>query len=148
MNNQNQSTMVETINAKTLEALNAFYKAWKTNNLEIIDELFSSDWQDIPMAPNQKEGPQGLKDLMNFFYHTFPDVEVTLEDVFGTVDRIAVRAEMTFTHDKEFMNIKPVNNKVKISILELHHLANGKITHTYHLEDWYGLLMQSNAVNN
>lgn len=36
--------------------------------------------------------------------------------------------------------------KVKVSTLELHHLKDGKITHTWHQEDWFGLLMQSGAL--
>jgi len=33
-------------------------------------------------------------------------------------------------------------------MLELHHLKNGKITQTWHLEDWFGLLMQSRSLEN
>lgn len=138
--------MVETISSATLEAIQESYKAWQTNELTIVDTLFSQDWQDIPMAPGQKEGPEGLKNLMSFFHQTFPDIEITTQDVFGTAERIAVRAEMTFTHDKEFMGIAPINQKVKVTMLELHHLKDGKITHTWHLEDWFGLLMQSRSL--
>ncbi|MDF2931594.1 MAG: hypothetical protein K0R36_925 [Chryseobacterium sp.] len=148
MNNQNETNMVEAISLETLEAIEAFYKAWQTNDLTIIDDLFNADWQDIPMAPEQKEGSEGLKDLMTFFHQTFPDIEVTIQDIFGTAERIAVRAEMTFTHDKELMDIQPVDKKVRITILELHHLTNGKITHTWHLEDWFGLFMQSRSLKN
>jgi predicted ester cyclase len=146
MNTENEMQhMVETINSATLEAIQESYKAWQTNDLTIIDTLFSSDWQDIPMAPGQKAGPEGLKNLINFFHQTFPDIEINMQDIFCTAERIAVRAEITFTHNKEFMGISPVNQKVKVSMLELHHLKDGKITHTWHLEDWFGLLLQSRS---
>jgi predicted ester cyclase len=140
--------MVETISSATLEAIQQSYKAWQTNDLTIVDTLFSPDWQEIPMAPGQKPGPEGLKNLITFFHQTFPDIEITMQDIFGTAERIAVRAEMTFTHDKEFMGILPVNQKVKVSMLELHHLKDGKVTHTWHLEDWFGLLMQGRSLEN
>ena len=144
MNTENEmQNTVGTLNSATIEAFREAYKAWQTSDFTIIDTLFSADWQDIPLAPGQKAGPEGLKNLISFFNQTFPDIEITLQDIFGTADRIAVRAEMTFTHDKEFMGIAPVNQKVKVSLLELHHLKNGKITHTWHLEDWFGLLMHS-----
>jgi predicted ester cyclase len=147
MNTENNTpNMVESISSATLEAIQESYKAWRTNDLAIIDTLFSPDWQDIPMAPGQKAGPEGLKDLITFFHQTFPDIEITMQDIFGTAERIAVRAEMTFTHDKEFMGISPVNQKVKVTLLELLHLKDGKITHTWHLEDWFGLLMQSRSL--
>jgi len=149
MNTENNtSNMAEPISTATIEAFQASYKAWQTNDLTIIDALFSPDWQDIPMAPGQKAGPEGLKNLITIFHQTFPDIKITLQDIFGTAERIAVRAEMTFTHDKEFMGISPVNQMVKVSMLELHHLKDGKITHTWHLEDWFGLLTQSRSSEN
>ena len=147
MNTENNTpNIVEPISSATIEAIQESYKAWRTNDLTIIDTLFSPDWQDIPMAPGQKAGPEGLKDLITFFHQTFPDIEITMQDIFGTAERIAVRAEMTFTHDKEFMGISPINQKVKVTLLELLHLKDGKITHTWHLEDWFGLLMQSRSL--
>lgn len=143
---KNMPSKLVPISRATLEAIQASYEAWQTNDLTIIDTLFSPDWQDIPMAPGQKVGPEGLKNLITFFHQTFPDIEITMQDIFGTDERIAVRAEMTFTHDKEFMGISPINEKVKVSMMELLHLKDGKITHTWHLEDWFGLLMQSRSL--
>jgi predicted ester cyclase len=144
MNTGNEMTnMVETISPETLKAIRESYAAWQTNDFTIIDKLFSPDWQDIPAAPGQEAGPEGLKNVITFFRQNFPDIAINVHDIFGTADRIAVRAELTFTHDKEFMGIAPVNKKVTVSMLELHHLENNKITHTWHMEDWFGLLMQS-----
>jgi predicted ester cyclase len=140
--------MLPAISEEMIQAFQNSYKAWKTNDLTIIDTLFSPDWQDIPLAPGQKAGPEGLKNLITFFRETFPDIEITMLDIFGTAERVAVRSEITFTHDKEFMGISPVNQKVTVTSLELHHLKDGKITHTWHLEDWFGLLMQSRAAEN
>jgi predicted ester cyclase len=149
MNTEKETpNMLPAISEEMIQAFQNSYKAWKTNDLTIIDTLFSPDWQDIPMAPGQKAGPEGLKNLITFFRETFPDIEITMLDIFGTAERVAVRSEITFTHDKEFMGILPVNQKVTVTSLELHHLKDGKITHTWHLEDWFGLLMQSRAAEN
>lgn len=147
MNTENKTpNMIEGISLVTRKAIEDTYKAWQTNDFTLIDELFSPDWQDIPAAPGQETGPEGLKNLITFFRNNFPDIEINLQDIFGTADRVAVRAELTFTHNKEFMGIPPVNRKVKVTMLELHHLKNNKITHTWHMEDWFGLLMQSKTL--
>ena len=149
MNTEKETpNMLPAISEEMIQAFQNSYKAWQTNDLTIIDTLFSPDWQDIPMAPGQKAGPEGLKNLITFFRETFPDIEITMLDIFGTAERVAVRSEITFTHDKEFMGISPVNQKVTVTSLELHHLKDGKITHTWHLEDWFGLLMQSRSSEN
>jgi predicted ester cyclase len=145
---QETPNLLPAISEATLQAIQQSYKAWQTMDFTIIDTLFSPEWQDIPMAPGQEAGPQGLKNLITFFHQTFPDIEITMHDIFGTAERIAVRSEITFTHDKEFMGISAVHQKVTVSSLEIHHLKDGKITHTWHLEDWFGLLMQSRAALN
>jgi predicted ester cyclase len=145
MNIEKETSNMLPISSATLQAIQESYKAWQTNDLTIIDTLFSPDWQDIPMGPGQMAGPEGLKNLITFFHQTFPDIEIVMQDIFGTAERIAVRAEMSFTHDKEFMGLSPVNRKVKVPMMELHHLKDGKITHTWHLEDWFGLLIQSRS---
>jgi predicted ester cyclase len=131
------------LNDDIFNSIIQFYQAWETNDDAIIDKLCSPDWEDIPLAPGQPKGPQGLKNLISFFKGTFPDIKVNIRDVFGTAERVAVRGELVFTHDKAFMDIPPSNQKVNIQMFEMHHIRNGKITHTWHLEDWFGLLSQS-----
>jgi predicted ester cyclase len=133
------------LNDEIFNSIIQFYNAWETNNDTIIDELCSPDWEDIPLAPGQPKGPQGLKNLIAFFKGIFPDIKVIIRDVFGTTERVAVRGELVFTHNKAFMDIPPSNQKVNIQIFEMHHIRNGKITRTWHLEDWFGLLSQSIA---
>jgi len=84
-----------------------------------------------------------LKSLIRFFNETFPDIEIKILDIFGSADRVAVRGEMVFTHNQAFLGIPPSDRKVHIPIFEIHHLRDGKITHTWHLEDWFALLLQS-----
>jgi hypothetical protein len=51
--------MVETISSATLEAIQQSYKAWQTNDLTIVDTLFSPDWQEIQWLPGKRRGLKG-----------------------------------------------------------------------------------------
>ena len=128
--------------AVIFEKLKLFYASWSTKELAIIDTLFCKEWKDIPQAPDLPEGTQGLKQLITIFKDTFSDVKITVLDMFGTKDRIAVRAELTFTHHKEFMGIPPTHKKVTIALFEIHEVLEGQIKNTWHLEDWFSLLKQ------
>ena len=132
----------EKASSSVLKHLRMFYDSWKTNDLKIIDTLFSPEWEDIPLAPGMSEGPEGLKQLINFFHGNFPDVEITVLDMFGTNEKIAVRAELTFLHNKEFMGISASNRNVRISLFEIHQIKKDRIVRTWHLEDWFSLLKQ------
>lgn len=136
---------VEPLTAEEINTLTLFYSAFTNKNPEIADEVLSPDWQDIPLPPGQVEGAQGYKDLIKYFTSAFPDVAVTVHEIFGTHERAGVRAEMSFTHSSEFFGITPTHEKVTIALHEFHHLKNNKLVKTWHLEDWMSMLMQIGA---
>ena len=137
--------MVEALTNAEKNSIASFYDAWNKQQPELLDEACHSDWKDIPLLPNQLEGTEGLKFIMNGFFDLFPDIKINILEIFGSHERAGVRAEMVFLHNKEFLEIHPTNKKVTVPIHEFHYLKEGKITHTWHLEDWFGLLMQSKS---
>jgi predicted ester cyclase len=142
----NQEALVKALTAVEIKSIEKFYIAWKLKQPALLDEVCTPGWKDIPLMPNQKEGPKGLQEIMTVFIETFPDIEIEIHEIFGTYERAAVRASIHFTHNKEFLGIEATNKKVAVPIHEFHYLKEGKITHTWHLEDWFGLLMQSKAM--
>ena len=129
-----------TLTPEELRSLRAFYQAFSNKTPEGFDEVCTPDWQDIPLGPGQQPGPAGLKDvLMNVFVPAFPDLEIVIHEIIGSPGRAGVRASITGTHLGEVMGIAPSGQKVEIALHEFHHLAQGKLTHTWHLEDWLGM---------
>lgn len=140
-----QPELVKALTATERNAIETFYSAWKRKQPELLHEVCTPDWKDIPLGPGQADGPEGLQDIIRGFSAAFPDVEIIVHEIYGTHERAGVRAAFTFTHDKELMGIPPTGKKVAIPLHEFHHLKDGKLTHTWHLEDWFGLLVQSGA---
>lgn len=132
--------MTNTLNSTEIRAIETFYGAWKEKNPALLDEVCTSDWQDIPLAPGQADGPQGLKDIINHFTSLLPDIEIVIHEIFGTHERAGVRASINFTHVSEILGIPASGKKVSVALHEFHYLKDGKLTHTWHLEDWFSLL--------
>ena len=44
-------------------ALQHFYGALATRNVDLVDQALTSDWEDIPLAPGQAAGPEGVNRL-------------------------------------------------------------------------------------
>lgn len=139
----NKEEMVKGLTTSEIESIKTFYAIWGTKQPELLDEICTPDWKDMPLLPNQAAGPKGLQDIIKGFTTDFPDIEINILEIFGTHERAAVRAEIVFTHNKELIGIPATDKKVSVAIHEFHYLKDGKITHTWHLEDWFGLLMQS-----
>ena len=81
-------------NCATIETL---YRAF-AGEPDLLDQVVTPGWQDIPLAPGQGPGPEGIKPMIRVLKEAFPDIAITVHDVIAAGDLIAVRAEITGTH--------------------------------------------------
>lgn len=126
-------------------SIETLYRAFSEKNPDLLDQAVTPDWQDIPLVPGQGPGPEGLKPVIGAFIAAFPDIQITIKEIIGAPGRAAVRALITGTHKGEWFGVAPTNRQVSVAIHEFHHFADGRITHTWHLEDWFGMLNQVGA---
>ena len=127
------------------QSIRTLYQAFSDKNPDLLDQVLTPDWMDIPMQPGQVPGPQRLKTLMQYFFSAFPDMRVIVHEIFGSAGRAGVRAEIIGTHKGEFLGIQPTEKRVSVALHEFHYLKDGRITHTWHLEDWFGMMLQVSA---
>lgn len=118
------------------------YDAFNLQNPDLLDTAVSADWNDIPLAPGQGPGPEGLKPIIRGFIAAFPDVHIAIHDLVQVPGKIAVRGEITGTHKGELFGIPATNKFVSFRIHEFHELDGERITTTWHMEDWFGLFQQ------
>lgn len=123
-------------------AVETLYRAFNEQDPDLVDAILAPDWNDIPLAPGQGPGPAGFKPIIRSIAAAFPDVRITLHDMVQEPGKIGVRAEISATHLGELFGIAPTGKRVNFSLHEFHALADGLVTTTWHLEDWFGLFMQ------
>jgi len=123
----------------TVETL---YRAFSEQNPDLVDTVLAPQWDDIPLAPGQGPGPEGIKPIIRSIAAAFPDVQITIHDMVQAPGKIAVRAEISGTHLGELFGIAPTGKKVSFRLHEFHTLAHGLVTTTWHMEDWFGLFLQ------
>ena len=136
---------VPALSAEETRSLETMYRAFNENAPDLLDEACAPDWQDIPMVPGQGPGPNGLKPLIPGFWRAFPDLKIVVHEVIGTAGRAGVRASITGTHRGEIHGVEPTGKTVNLPLHEFHHFRDGRITHTWHLEDWLGMFHQVGA---
>lgn len=137
--------LVQALTSQEIDTIKAFYGVFTNRDYSVVDQLLTPDWQDIPLAPGQQDGPEGYKSLVQGFAMAFPDVRINIHEIYGTHERAGVRAEIVFTHSNEFMGIAPTHQQLTIAIHEFHHLKDGKLAKTWHLEDWLTMLLKTGA---
>ena len=144
-NNQTKEVFIKALTEEEINTIYNFYDVFNKRDYSEVDRILSPDWQDIPLAPGQQKGAQGYKELVRMFTQTFPDVTVKVHEIFGSHERAGVRAEMSFTHSSRFMGIAPTYKKLTVALHEFHYLKDGRLTTTWHLEDWLSMLLQTGA---
>lgn len=123
-------------------AVETLYRAFSEQNPDLVDAVLAPGWDDIPLAPGQASGPAGIKPIIRSMAAAFPDVHITIHDMLQEPGKIAVRAEISGTHLGELFGIAPTGKKVSFRLHEFHTVANGLVTTTWHMEDWFGLFLQ------
>lgn len=124
------------------QAVETLYRAFSEKNPDLVDSILSADWDDIPLAPGQVAGPEGIKPIIRSFGEAFPDVHIVIHDMIQVPGQIAVRAEITGTHLGELFGIAPTGKHVSFRLHEFHTLDGERVTSTWHMEDWFGLFLQ------
>ncbi|TCL05378.1 MULTISPECIES: ester cyclase [Sodalis] len=127
------------------QAVETLYRAFNDKNPDLMDIAVTADWEDIPLAPGQGPGPEGLKPIIGLFLQAMPDVNIIVHDLIQVAGRAAVRAEITGTHLGPLFGIPATGKKVSFSIHEFHEFEGEHIKRTWHLEDWFGLFQQLGA---
>ncbi len=114
------------------------YHAFNAGDPDLLDEVLTENWQDTPLAPGQQPGREGMKPVLKAFIAAFSDLEIIPQEIVGFETRAAVRLVLSGRHVGEWMGVPATGRTFTIDMHELHHLDGGRISHTWHLEDWAG----------
>src|SRR6185369_13553518 len=96
-------------------------------------------------APNQV-GREPFKQFIGGFLTAFPDVHVTIEDLFGEGDKVTWRWTMTGTHLGPLATIPATGKTMKIGGTIITRFAGGLWAEDYVYYDFFGLLQQLGVV--
>jgi steroid delta-isomerase-like uncharacterized protein len=122
-----------------------WYDAFNTKDARLVDRILSEDWVDIPAAPGQPPGREGMKHLIVQLTTSFPDLKVTNEEILQEGNKVIVRSQLTGTQRGNFVGLAPKNRALNIMAIDIHEFRDGKIVRTWHTEDWLTGLHQLGA---
>lgn len=132
--------------SKSIALVKNFYEAFNTKNKNQLDIVLAKDWVDVPLAPGQPAGLEGMKAALDFYYASFPDLNVTNEEFITHGNKVVVRSTIRATQRGDFASIPASNKPIQIMAIDIHELCNGKVVQTWHVEDWLTGLFEMNAL--
>ena len=136
--------------ADDIATVRAFYSDILSNPAETTSEryyeLFSPDVVSIPTPPGG-EGAQGMLNTAGFLGQVVPDLTWEPQEIIDLNDgRFVVRSLFRGTPVGPFFGVDPATGKsFEAMSIDIVTVEDGRITLTYHLEDWTGAIAQLTA---
>lgn len=122
--------------------LKGFYEAFDTGDVQSLDHCISPLWVDNTLPPGRHPGREGMKQAILALRGAVPDLHCSVETVLSSGDMASVRIVFSGTHTGAFLGAPPTGNPIRFLAFDMHHIADGKIVESWHLEDNLSVLQQ------
>ncbi len=109
-----------------------------------VDKVVIDKWVSIP-TPRGGKDAAGLVKSLKGFGAAIPDLKWSVQEVLQDGNRYIVRSIATGTPVKPFFGVPPSGKSFKIMTIDIHTVENGRITKSYHVEEWATAIRQLSA---
>lgn len=115
-----------------------------TGDLDAIDDTCAADYLYHESPLPDTVGVQAHREQTAGLRQAFPDLEMTVDDIFSSGDRQVLRWTLTGTHSGQLptLPIPPTGKKVTMSGIAVDRIVDGKFVETWNYVDLLGLLQQ------
>lgn len=115
---------------------------------DVAANVLAPAWSNEPLAPGQKPGADGFRAFVPWLRTVWPDFNCTHDEAVVSADgsTVALRSTSRVTHTTgDFFGIPATGRAAAYNAFDFHHIAEGRIQRSYHLEDFLGLAIQLGA---
>jgi steroid delta-isomerase-like uncharacterized protein len=127
-------------------ARRVFEECWNQGNLDVVDELCTEDFvnHDPLMGDGDRET---VKQRVTSYREAFPDLEITIEEIFAAGDRVVTRWSAQGTFRNEIMDQEPTGEKGDpVEGIGIDRFEDGKIAEAWAQWDTLRFLRNIGAV--
>jgi steroid delta-isomerase-like uncharacterized protein len=122
-----------------------FGGAVNSGQLELLRDVIASDVVDHDPAPDQGAGPEGYIRMFAALRASFPDLEISGDQLVIDDDKIAIAYTMTGTQKDEFLGVAPTGRKIRARGVQIARFKDGKMVERWGSSDQLGILQQIGA---
>ena len=121
-------------------------EVWQKGNVMAADEFLAPNYRRYLSPTAAPLDVAGQKQRLAGFRAAFPDIQITLEDIFAEGDRVAFRSTMRGTHQGAFLGLAPTGRAVTVSLVDVMRVENGRLVEHWGGPDLLNLAQQLGAV--
>ena len=102
-----------------------FDEVWNKGDLSVIPEVISADYVGNNV-PQKITGLDGFEKMITDVRAAVPDIHVSVDDVFGEGDKLAVRITNTGTQTGKYGDTEPTGEPINSVTLLINRYVDGK----------------------
>jgi steroid delta-isomerase-like uncharacterized protein len=114
--------------------------------LEQADELVAVDFVELDPLPGQRQGREGLKEVIGMMRAAFPDIHWVVEETVASGDKVVARFTWTGTHRGTFLGVPASGRSVSVKGVVIDRLAAGKMADSRILMDNFTMMQQLGVI--
>lgn len=123
-----------------------YEEVWAKRQPHLIPSFFADDYRNNAGSRGVLSGPAGIRSNYDGLITSFPDIEMSLEEIIVEQDKVVVRYIMRGTHTGVFQGTPATGRKVEVPGIGIYRVSNGKIAESWVVRDSLVLLRQIGAV--
>ena len=120
-------------------------EVWQKRNPAAVDEFLAPNYKRYLSPTASPLTLDGQRQRLAGFRAAFPDIQLTIEDMFAEGDRVAFRSTIRGTHQGVFQGIAPTGKHVMVALIDVVRVENGKVVEHWGGPDLWDLLQQLGA---
>src|SRR5262245_27608155 len=103
------------------------------HDLNVAGKLFGADFIDHDPDDwgGRTSGVEGAQEEVGVYIAAFPDMTVSVDDIFAEGDRVVVRATLRGTHQGAFAGIPPTGKAAVVPAIQTFRMVDGKIAEAW-----------------
>jgi len=121
-------------------------EAINKGRLDVMDEIVAADFVELDPLPGQRQGREGLKEVIAMMRAAFPDIHWVTEETVEQDEKVVSRFTWTGTHRGEFLGIPATGKSVNVKGVVIDRVVAGQMTDSRILMDTFGMLQQLGVV--
>jgi steroid delta-isomerase-like uncharacterized protein len=113
---------------------------------EQADELVALDFVELDPLPGQRQGREGLKEVIGMMRAAFPDMHWVVEETVADGDKVVTRFTWTGTQRGAFLGVPATGRSVRVKGVVIDRLADGKMKDSRILMDTMAMMQQLGVI--
>jgi len=114
--------------------------------LEQANEIVAEDFVELDPLPGQRQGREGLKEVIGMLRTAFPDMHWVVDEMIAEGEKVVTRFTWTGTQQGTFMGMPATGRSVAVKGVVIDRIIGGMMTDSRILMDTMGMMQQLGAI--